>query len=657
MSSSESRPIITRLALSGGGFRATLFHLGVIEHLRDAGVLSGVEEISSVSGGSICAAHLVLNWDRYNGTAEDFASARNELVNFTSLDIRGRIVRRLMLPWWLFWRRRILALFLGASQAAPTWMLRTYYRKLFGNVTLHELPDTPRLHLLATNLTKGCLTSFGQKQVVHFPSSPAEPVVEIDAALTPLASAVAASSAYPALFPPLSFTGEDVGAKRSHRFGKEFFTDAGVSDNLGLRPFEYPGPGEGALLISDAGQSFMLRDAFAFGLVRTALRAADLMMFRIRELALAGSKEAHAGKTFVASISDCEELPGAAPKSIQQCLEGIRTDLDAFSAIEAEELMRHGYFRSQRVLGIEGSNPPVFRFSKQTAAARSRHLIGGARRKMRLVNRADWITWVHCALVLALIGLAWIAAPKVRDKFVTYANLTRWEAINRPAPEWQVPDQTLQPTVVDTLEDPTNEGFSLTQDDRVWDLRRLVRDTHTGEVHGKSLLTRQTTMTRQEGNATAYQYHFETSGSDLIAWCLNSDLLVSLRTTPEAREINGGKLLKPWNLGVDVSRKPLNQPFILGIQAQSVDGFKSKENWWVGVKFATHLNTASVRIIFPLTLRYQNPKFLTYPNDTSSEAPSSEGFSMSMTGKDSEELLWIIPSPRENWTYRVQWDW
>jgi predicted acylesterase/phospholipase RssA len=49
------------LALSGGGHRAALYHLGVVRFLRDAGVLPQVTHITSVSGGSIFAAHLALN--------------------------------------------------------------------------------------------------------------------------------------------------------------------------------------------------------------------------------------------------------------------------------------------------------------------------------------------------------------------------------------------------------------------------------------------------------------------------------------------------------------------------------------------------------------------------------------------------------------------
>ena len=82
------------LALSGGGFRAMLYHLGLVRFLRDAGILSQVTHITSVSGGSIIAAHLVLNWDRYNGSPNEFDAAASELLSFVRLDVRNRIARR-----------------------------------------------------------------------------------------------------------------------------------------------------------------------------------------------------------------------------------------------------------------------------------------------------------------------------------------------------------------------------------------------------------------------------------------------------------------------------------------------------------------------------------------------------------------------------------
>ena len=86
------------LALSGGGFRASLYHLGLVRFLRDAGLLPSVTHITSVSGGSIFAAHLVLNWGRYNGSASEFDAVATELLDFVRLDVRNRIVRRFPSP-------------------------------------------------------------------------------------------------------------------------------------------------------------------------------------------------------------------------------------------------------------------------------------------------------------------------------------------------------------------------------------------------------------------------------------------------------------------------------------------------------------------------------------------------------------------------------
>jgi len=89
------------LYLSGGGFRATLFHLGLIAALRKMNCLHDVRSITSVSGGSIAAAHIVLNWRRYIGQDVDFQQAAEELLAFTQKDVRGRILRRWMILGWL----------------------------------------------------------------------------------------------------------------------------------------------------------------------------------------------------------------------------------------------------------------------------------------------------------------------------------------------------------------------------------------------------------------------------------------------------------------------------------------------------------------------------------------------------------------------------
>src|SRR5438270_9211382 len=119
------------LALSGGGFRASLYHLGLVRFLRDAGILPQVTHITSVSGGSILAAHLVLNWDRYNGSASEFDAAAAELLSFVRLDVRNRITRRFPLALPLRWARGLLRR--SNRKLTRTGLLEYHYQKyLYG---------------------------------------------------------------------------------------------------------------------------------------------------------------------------------------------------------------------------------------------------------------------------------------------------------------------------------------------------------------------------------------------------------------------------------------------------------------------------------------------------------------------------------------------
>src|SRR5215467_506995 len=62
------------LALSGGGYRATLFHAGALRRLNELGLLHQVKEISSVSGGSITNGQLAVFYKKLGGTPHDVIS-------------------------------------------------------------------------------------------------------------------------------------------------------------------------------------------------------------------------------------------------------------------------------------------------------------------------------------------------------------------------------------------------------------------------------------------------------------------------------------------------------------------------------------------------------------------------------------------------------
>ena len=226
------------LALSGGGFRATIYHLGVVRFLRDAAILPNISHITTVSGGSILGAHLALNWDRYCGTPEQFDEASNEILEVVRLDVRNRILRRFPFASILNTSRSLLRMGSLRQLTRPGLLEKHYEEYLYGDVPLSQLPENPRLHILATNLSEGCLCSFNRRGMLLQRRSPGrrDQFERIQTGLATVPMAVAASSAFPGFFPPLELNGWEVGANEGE-FNRQTFTDGGVYDNLGLRMF------------------------------------------------------------------------------------------------------------------------------------------------------------------------------------------------------------------------------------------------------------------------------------------------------------------------------------------------------------------------------------------------------------------------------------
>src|SRR5687768_14110349 len=122
----------TALCLSGGGYRAMLFHVGVMWRLNEAGMLPELDRISSVSGGSITAGVLALNWDSLDFDASGVAQAfDDQLVDpirrmaGVGVDVTS-VLAGLGLP------------FTSVSDRVA----KAYRKHLFGKATLQALPDS-----------------------------------------------------------------------------------------------------------------------------------------------------------------------------------------------------------------------------------------------------------------------------------------------------------------------------------------------------------------------------------------------------------------------------------------------------------------------------------------------------------------------------------
>jgi predicted acylesterase/phospholipase RssA len=639
---SEQPPLA--LALSGGGFRATLYHLGVLEYLARTGRLHRLAHVVGVSGGSLTAAHLLHRWSHYTGGPETFEQAKRELIGLARSDVRGRILRRLP--------------YINASKLLPAkyevsstqYLSRLYDAALFKGRLLSDLPSVPRLWILTTNLTEAALTIFSQREVQNVFLDPEKLPDQVAVGLTPIAVAVAASSAVPMLFPPFALTNQHVGAPEATF--RHLLSDGGVTDNLGLTTLKYIlGASDAEVVASDAGRSFVPAQKMEFGLVRTAFRASDLMMFRIREMELLRARETP-GLSLV-SISDLAGAARAAPRSIQEQLEFLRTDLDAFTEPECKELIRHGFWCTWRTLdsrvdpdGTAVAGVPAGAEGEPIKLAQ--HLRAGSARRLwsSLLSRRDWMTAVNSMVVAVLIGaVAWTAPRAWQALLVTYHQLAF------PVPTVRR-GLTPVPLEVERLERPQNTGFDVDADDRVWDLRQLRR---TGEtVSGSAVMTRTVKLRRSDHAVTHYVFWFETSGRMFNAWPITTEFPLELRTQREAI-FNGRTTVVPWELRIDVSSRPLNEPFVLSIQTESIDAFLKRPNWWTGMTTDRDVGSASMRIVFPKELPYRSPVFLKYQRDRANETTAFDG--TLLTAPEENELIWRVEKPLVGWVYRVEWFW
>lgn len=132
------------LCLSGGGFRALIYHVGVLVRLNEAGLLPKISEVASVSGGSITAGKLAESWNRLQFTADGVATNFAEEVALPLLAFAGISIDV----------KSILLGFLPGRTAADG-IASAYDRYLFRGATLQDLPDRPRFTFMATNLQTG----------------------------------------------------------------------------------------------------------------------------------------------------------------------------------------------------------------------------------------------------------------------------------------------------------------------------------------------------------------------------------------------------------------------------------------------------------------------------------------------------------------------
>jgi len=399
------------LALSGGGHRAAFFHIGVLAKLAEHGLLRRIEVVSTVSGGSIVGALYYLHVknlleDKPDSeiTDDDYVrlvrDVEREYRRAAATNIRGSGWANLLmnfkmaLPTYsrtdrvgeLYEQRFYAAAWRGRPLRNGRISMRDLIIQPKGHVGAFD-PDTqnsaraarvPVLILEATTLNTGHNWRFeamyvGEPRRQGTQDEATREDIDKNVILErtrwddlpngcrdfPLGAAVAASACFPGGFPPVQVAGlfDDYLVE---------LIDGGVHDNQGIEGVVDRGCTH--MVISDgSGQmpdrvrpsirmpSVLGRVISIYGdaereqRLLAALQHPDSVAFMHLQTGLPAATRSPRGDAVVQTVPTKTAEFGV-HVDVQRALANIRTDLDAFSDLEAWSLMADGYLLAGRIV-------------------------------------------------------------------------------------------------------------------------------------------------------------------------------------------------------------------------------------------------------------------------------------------------------------------
>lgn len=278
------------VALSGGGYRAAAYHLGTLRALHNLGLLSDVDVISSVSGGSIIAADYVLNQSKGYKTFEGefIQKLQKGVLCHTILYLIFLMCGISALMYFTPSGYRIYELIVFGIAFFFMWysilpvskiIAYSYNKRFYHEATLDQLPATPILSINATDLSTGNLFSFSQNRMSCFPYKNS---IQFSTKNFPVANAVMASSCVPQFFSPVKIE-DSFCTKKDNKVVKPLLVDGGLYDNQGAQRFtsndsyfhvDYA-------IVSDAGNT-IISSRWSINPFLVLYKTSDVLMRRIK---------------------------------------------------------------------------------------------------------------------------------------------------------------------------------------------------------------------------------------------------------------------------------------------------------------------------------------------------------------------------------------
>ena len=352
-----TKPNNIALALSGGGIRAMVFHLGVLKYLSEQNKLEEISHISTVSGGSLIIGLLLkenqMQWPTsYQYTEHLLPSLRNKLCTRSLI---GGMARQLLKPrnWYFLLSRANLLAFALKDE----WGIDN---------KLVDIPIFPEWSINGTTAETGKRFRFKQKNFGDYLLGYAS------SKNFPLANALAVSAGFPGGIGPLVIQAESYEWKKrktwneleenqltiSPLYPRFHVYDGGVYDNLGLEPFFNAGrgalkeslPSKTQLIVSDA--STPLEKGFSLSKINPwrLKRITDIIYDQSRALRIRAfvnyiKQDVNRGNL----ISIIDKINDGDICSSSEFASKFPTTLRRLTYEEFDKLLNHGYELAKKI--------------------------------------------------------------------------------------------------------------------------------------------------------------------------------------------------------------------------------------------------------------------------------------------------------------------
>ena len=348
------------LCLSGGGYRAMIYHTGALIRLNELGFLPRLAEVASVSGGSIPAGLLALRWPDLRFDENDRAVNFDEVFVSPVLRFSGKGIDI---------KAALYGLLPGCTAADS--VARAYDRHLFHGACLQDITDYPRFTFMATNLQTGSGWRFGKSYAADYR------VGMITRPVISLARVVAASSAFPPILSPvhIDLSGQPVQPTVGADLHREPFTttavlaDGGIYDNLGL---ERVWKRCRTILVSNAGRTIPAVGRPTGRWIGQMFRTLSLIQQQAEHsrrrilFGMANRGQREVAYWSVDAAAAHYAVPDALPLTSEEAVAAasLRTRLNPLSLDEQRLLLRAGYVGADASLRARGlaQNQPAASF-------------------------------------------------------------------------------------------------------------------------------------------------------------------------------------------------------------------------------------------------------------------------------------------------------